>query len=369
MIAPYLARISLLKNQIPHHHLSGMIISKRENIHYLIGLSSIHPTNREALLFITSDNVYLYHSAFIQPPKFSWLKTFPMSPGTPLPSLVSQIFPTKSSIGIEGNNLTVNEAANLNSDINLKLEPIPNLVESFRQIKDVSEISAIQKACRITAKTMRWVADSLNRLCANHTSEHSLARMIENKLLEFGADGLAFPAIVAFDKHSASPHHLPQKSKITSQSIVLLDFGCSVSGYASDMTRTFFIGTPPPRFLAIESVVMAAYQAALKLLNQHFNLKVLTGTSHKSKFINHKSSLVTAAQVDETVRSIINQAGYGKNFIHTTGHALGLEIHEQPSINPQNNLPLQSGMVITIEPGIYLPGHFGYRHENTLLLQ
>jgi Xaa-Pro aminopeptidase len=128
----------------------------------------------------------------------------------------------------------------------------------------------------------------------------------------------------------------------------MLDFGAKVDGYCADMTRTICLSpTPPDQFVTIKKIVDLAYEKASEALSD---------TNSK------------ASQIDKVARTIITQAGYGKHFPHSTGHGVGLEIHEQPSISPSNHQTLLSGMVITIEPGIYLPNQFGYRTEDTMLV-
>jgi Xaa-Pro aminopeptidase len=179
-------------------------------------------------------------------------------------------------------------------------------------------------------------------------SEQKLAWHIGMALSLRGSNDLAFPVHVAFDEHTASPHHQPGQKLLKHNSMVMLDFGAKVDGYCADMTRTVCLSpTPQPQFIEIKKVVDHAYQKACDSLNKVD---------------------VRASQVDHMARDIITRAGYAKQFPHATGHGLGIEIHEQPSISPANNQPLSAGMVVTIEPGIYLPGQFGYRVEDTLLV-
>lgn len=380
----YSARLEKLRHQLSQHNHQGIIISKRENIRYLTGLIQIHPVNREALLFVSPLKSLLYHSVFLSPPP--GIPTLPMNSAHPLEKVLQDFFTSSGYITFEAHDLTYAEYQKISSALpHSTLFPATDLIETQRLIKDSAEIKAIQKACDITRRTMSWANQSIKRLSTQAINEISLSRLIEQKLYEFGADGLAFPIIVAFDQNSALPHHLPDKTKLKPNSIILLDFGCMVDGHASDMTRTICLGPPPPAFTQIETIVQSAYAAGLNLLQSRFLVTVLT---HSESFlprsepaISRKLSggenleanapgvkAITASKLDLTVRSVIDKAGFGKDFIHTSGHGLGLEIHEQPSLNSANTTPLSPGMVITLEPGIYLSGKFGCRHEHTLLL-
>ena len=132
---------------------------------------------------------------------------------------------------------------------------------------------------------------------------------------------------------------------------ILIDLGATVNGYHGDMSRTVWFGKKPsPEFLKVEEVVKAAYQEAVSALK------------------NRQGQQILAKDLDQAARGVITQAGYGKNFIHTTGHGLGLDIHENLSLNWNNEQPILPQMVITIEPGIYLEGKFGYRYENMVVV-
>ena len=373
--------------RLPYNH--DLIISKRENITYLTGLKQVHPVNREALLFITKDQAVLYHSAFLIPPPLPYLKSVPMSPDNNLEKILQKTF-TSGKITFEAHNLTYAEYQRIQATLpQTSLSPTTNLIENIRLIKDKAEIKAIQKACAITAKTMSWICDLLINRANKHSgsdqerqrlgspgvgsTELELSRAIEQKLYKLGADSLAFPIITAFDQNAALPHHIPDKTKLKPNSIILLDFGCMVDGYTSDISRTICLDKSNSEFNKIQAIVHSAYAAGLTLLRHHFNVSELTNSLPKHSGSDQKrqrlvSPGVKASDLDLVVRSVIEKAGFEKEFIHTSGHGLGLEIHEQPSLSSHNQQKLKPGMVITLEPGIYLSGKFGYRHENTLLL-
>jgi len=210
-----------------------------------------------------------------------------------------------------------------------------------RIIKDSAEIRNIQNACKIVSQVFEIIK---NRTVAGMT-ELDLHFEIEK---EFAARHVvqSFKTIVASGENSANPHHVSGTRKIRKNDIVLVDMGCIYKGYCSDLTRTFFIGNPKKEYEKIWDIVKLAHDTAL------YNVK----------------KDIKARDIDRFARNIINQNGYDKNFIHTTGHGVGLDIHESPYIGSKSKDILKEGMVITIEPGIYIQNKFGVRIEDTVLV-
>jgi Xaa-Pro aminopeptidase len=344
----YLNRLKTLKEILNSNGVNGAIISNRSNIFYLSGTHQTHPVNREALLFISQEHTVLYHSAFITPPPLSYIESQPMANPSTYGQIIHRLFDNASTIGIEESNLTVSEFNRFKSELPKKhFDAIDALLANMRLIKDISEQQMIAKAIEITSKSLKF---ALNHVSSKSTiTEIELAHTLESFMIRAGASGTAFPTIVAFDNHSASPHHTPTTRTLKKNSVVLIDCGAIYKGYASDATRTVCLGTPNPEYLHIKSAVDQAYAQAIKLISPLPNQ-------------------LNASELDNLVRNSIITQGYGEYFIHTTGHGLGIDIHEPPSISKSNPTILQPGMIITVEPGIYLPGKFGYRHENTIIL-
>lgn len=210
-----------------------------------------------------------------------------------------------------------------------------------RTVKDTSEIKNIRKACEIVSQ----VFEIVQKKTVSGMTELDLHFEIEK---EFAARHVvqSFKTIVASGENSANPHHVSGTRKIRKNDIVLIDMGCIYKGYCSDLTRTFFIGTPAKEYKKIWDIVKLAHDTAL------YNVK----------------KDIKASDIDRFARNIINRNGYGKNFIHTTGHGVGLDIHESPSISSKSEDILKEGMIITVEPGIYLQNKFGIRIEDTVLV-
>lgn len=237
----------------------------------------------------------------------------------------------------------------------IKFLPAPALVEQLRLIKTPTEIRFIKAACRLASSAMRHLA----RLIKPGLTEAELAWQAQIYLHRHDAPP-AFPTIIASGPNSATPHYQTGHRKIKTKDIVLIDLGCQVSGYCSDITRVFFIGPPTPQQQNLYDLVQEAHTASLKHLRGG---RMSKSTSEVAE------GTPRTVDVDRAARQVITRAGYGKYFVHGTGHGLGLDIHEAPSINQKSPpQPLNPGMVFTIEPGIYLPHRFGIRLEDTILL-
>ncbi len=341
------SRLFKLRSSLKTQNLSAILVTTPSNIVYLTGY---HHLPHEISLLVTTSRAYLFCSALV----FDGLKTkspfhlIKLSHQPVFYQKLSQIITASkiTRLGFEADNLTAAQFTALRQalkPIHVKLLAT-SLVENLRQIKDASEIALIKKSCLIVSKTM----DFLSRQVRPGKSETELAWLAEKHLREHGADSLAFPIIVASGPNSAIPHHTTSNRKIAKNDLVLIDIGCKVNGYCSDMTRTFFVGKPTSQMLKIRKIVKKAHQAALS-------------TIHDQQ--------PTISQIDVAARQVIQNTGFGDYFIHGTGHSLGLDIHEDPFISPKaKSHKLKANMVVTIEPGIYLPGRFGYRHEDTILI-
>jgi Xaa-Pro aminopeptidase len=161
-------------------------------------------------------------------------------------------------------------------------------------------------------------------------------------MMDEGADGLAFDSIVAFGENAAEPHHEPTHRMLEEGDIIKLDFGALAAGYHADMTRTVAFGSPSTELRKVHDIVRASQQAGIDAVRAG----------------------VTGADVDAVSRQVIEDAGYGDAFVHSLGHGVGLEIHEAPSLGRKQDEPLPAGAVVTVEPGIYLPGVGGVRIED-----
>lgn len=214
---------------------------------------------------------------------------------------------------------------------------------ALRMKKDVNEIEKMQKAAKIAQEAMQQTLPSLRE----GMTEKAMANELIIQLLRAGSDPhLPFSPIVAFGENSANPHAVPTDRTLKPGDLLLLDWGAGFDGYFSDITRTFTFGEVDPELKEIGAIVLEANQAARN-----------AGTPG-----------VDAGTIDRAARSLIEAAGYGKAFIHRTGHGLGMEAHEAPYIFAENDLILAPGMTFTVEPGIYLPGKGGVRIEDDVVM-
>lgn len=225
-----------------------------------------------------------------------------------------------------------------------------NLVESLRAQKSAAELRAIEKGSKIIDKVFKRVKGMLRGGMGvkggRGLTEAEIAYQIEKLGKNLGADGLAFDPIVAFGPNAASPHHFSSNTKIGNNNFLLLDFGFKIADYHSDFTRTLFVGRPNSFQAKVYNTVL---QAQLKAIE-----KVQVG---------NKASLV-----DQIARKFIARQGFGKYFTHNTGHGVGLEIHELPNFYSKSDDILLKDMVVTVEPGVYLPKKFGVRIEDMVIV-
>ena len=220
-----------------------------------------------------------------------------------------------------------------------QVEPVPLMgkIEAMRSIKFQSELESIKRAIRAAEYVFETVSAGLR---PGMTEKEIAWQIIEGLSRE--ADGPSFPPIVAAGPNAALPHAVPGDRKIAEAEPIIIDMGARLNGYSSDMTRTVFIGHPRPPFEEVYKTVRRAQSAAQGAIRAG----------------------LTGRFVDNIARSIIKDAGFGHLFGHSLGHGVGLAVHEAPALSPRARKTLKSGMVVTIEPGIYIPGEGGVRLEN-----
>ncbi|MCB1212846.1 MAG: aminopeptidase P family protein [Chlamydiia bacterium] len=218
-------------------------------------------------------------------------------------------------------------------------------ISDLRQIKDADELSIMRKAAKLCSEGCDFVMENLKA----SITERELVRRLQLFWQVKGGERFAFDPIIAFGASTAMPHYSPRDVPLNRGDTVLIDIGVVVEGYHSDMTRTCFYGTPNEKVLEIYSIVREAQQRALNQCREG----------------------VTTHAIDRTAREYIASKGYGDEFCHGLGHGVGLEIHEAPTLSskPQApDIPLKTGMVVTVEPGIYLPGVGGVRIEDCVVV-
>ena len=207
--------------------------------------------------------------------------------------------------------------------------------------KEPAEVAAISRSARLAARVLSEAVDSLRP----GMTEAAVAAEIVCRIRRSGARE-AFEPIVAFGPHSSQPHAVSGRRAIRGQGILLIDLGAVLDGYHSDLTRTYVVNSPPRRFSEVEAAVREAQVSAIAAL----------------------APGVKAAEVDTVARDVLRRGGWERRFGHSLGHGVGLQIHERPRLNSSSAVVLKEGMVVTVEPGVYLPGWGGVRIEDDCLV-
>jgi Xaa-Pro aminopeptidase len=248
-------------------------------------------------------------------------------------------------LGVEGHLMSLELHGQLQEKLEgIEFVPQNSVIENeLRAIKDATEIAELREAVGLAARGLEF----LKALLTPDLTEREAAFELEHAVRRFGGAGLSFPAIIAVGDRAALPHYRPSNLRIGENPLLLVDWGVNTTGnYKSDLTRTLFTGKPTRRHEKVYRTVLKAQQAAIAAIRPG----------------------AVCQDVDAVARKVIKKAGYGKNFGHGLGHGIGLHIHEQPRFAPKVTTELVPGMVVTVEPGIYLPGWGGVRIEDDVLV-
>jgi Xaa-Pro aminopeptidase len=247
-------------------------------------------------------------------------------------------------IAFEGRYLAFAEYEKIKQGLKAKADLISthSLVEDCRQIKETGELKHIEKAVRITIQALKMA----RRFIRPGRKEIEIAGELERFIRYHGAAGSAFEIIVASGPNSAFPHHTPGRRKLRLNEPVLIDIGVDYNGYKSDLTRVFFLGKINVLARKIYKIVLQAQELAIEKIRPGRKL----------------------SEIDAASRQFITREGFGEFFGHNLGHGIGLDVHEEPHLGPKEDNTLKPGMVVTVEPAIYLPGKFGIRLEDTVLV-
>lgn len=247
------------------------------------------------------------------------------------------------SVGFEQNRISYEDYSELREGIKgIRFKAIAGIVESLRMLKSPAEIATIRASVQLNSAALE---QALRHFKASMT-EVDMAAEIEYRMRRLGAEGPAFETIVASGERSALPHAHPIDRPIRRDQLLLVDMGAAVAGYASDMTRTYAVGKLDAKMRRMYRAVLESQLAAIDAVKPG----------------------VSCATVDRTAREVLRRYGLDKLFIHSTGHGLGLEIHEGPRVGRKEGTKLEAGMTITIEPGVYAEGLGGIRIEDTVVV-
>lgn len=245
-------------------------------------------------------------------------------------------------VALQAEAVTWSEARQWSELLGREPAPLEGMLTEMRSIKDDAEVARIEAAAAVADGAL---ADCRSLLGTGLT-ERAFARALDHRMLTSGADGLSFETICASGPNAALPHARPTDRRIEPGDLVIVDFGAAIEGYRSDMTRTFHIGEPGEDAAEMLRVVTEAQRNGVAAV----------------------AAGVTCATVDRACRRVIDQAGMGEEFVHGTGHGVGLVIHEAPWVNGSSTTVLAPGHVVTVEPGVYRPSFGGARVEDTVLV-
>lgn len=344
--------------------LDALLITHPLNIRYLTDFAGLAPSEREAYVLVTGNKNYLFTSALYleQVRKLAdnhqlsafrrKMEVIEISQESPLAKKLKSCLDALKqgrtlkpiTLGFEEADLTVAEFNRLNKELaEYELVPTHNRVEELRKIKRPDEIVHIRRAAKLTDRCFAYI---LKKLKVGVT-ETEISWEIESYFRKHDAES-AFSPIVAFNQNSSQPHYSSSAScKLMADSLILLDFGARVAGYCADMTRVVFVDNPTSEQKKVYETLKNAQEKALTLL---------------------QNGERSGAILDQSARDVLTKSGFPP-YPHSLGHAAGLAIHERPRLTMKRDETLQPGMVVTVEPGVYLEGKFGVRIEDLVLIK
>lgn len=332
-------KIKCLREKMKMLDLQGMIINNAVNIRYLTGIVA------EGVLLITrKENIFLTDGRYREEVNSTLtiddeiivyeFKDFSQEE-------YENFFLFCENVGFEEDYITYSKYKEYMHKYKVNnMQETEKVIEKQRMVKDEEEIEKVAKACQITDECLKYL---LKYIKVGQT-EKEIALEIERYFKLNGAEAVAFDPIVASGKNSSKPHAIPTDKKIDLGDPITIDLGCKYQGYCSDMTRTIFVGYVPEEIKKVYDLVLKNQLQTEKELKDGANIKMISRMVENDFKLN------------------------GYDFIHSLGHGVGLEIHEYPYLNGNNDSVLREKMVVTNEPGIYLPGKFGVRIEDTVLI-
>ncbi len=337
---PHPGRVARLRASLKRQGLSAVLVTHLPNVRWLCGFTgsagSLLVSARDAVFF--SD--FRYRAQSRREVRGARLFEYTSRSLEAIAAVVRHARIRR--LGFESEKMTVAAHGDLGAAVpGVELVPLRGTVEGLRAIKDAAEAAVIRRALAIAGRALEVGARGLAG-----KSEIAVASRLQSEIRRQRGDEESFPTIVASGPRAALPHGLPTRRVIGGGDLVVIDFGVRLSGYCCDITRTFSPGKWEKKSVEIYRTVLAAQSAALAVIGPG----------------------VKGSDVDAAAREIIERAGHGKNFGHGTGHGVGLEVHEQPVLSPRSGDILQPGMVVTVEPGIYVENFGGVRIEDMVLV-
>lgn len=332
-------RVQAVRRRLSDEKLNGLIATGVENVRYLTGFRG----HDSWALVLPKGVILVTDSRYTEQALGECVGCKVVERKGPLAKKVNEILASQKGIAALGveDGASVATAAGIRKALSVKVKPVSNVVENVRMIKNEAEVRLIKKAGKIAFDAMEWALAQLKP----GITERELAALYVYRLSAYGATP-GFETIACFGPNGSRNHHQPGSRKLRKNDMILLDFGANYEGYISDTTRSFAFGKPSDFYCRVYQAVACAQKAAIAVIRPG----------------------VKVCEVDAAARKVIQDAGlpvYG----HGTGHGLGLQVHEIPYLAAlDKKTTLQLGQVITVEPGIYLPGQFGVRLEDDVFV-
>ncbi|MFW6278622.1 MAG: M24 family metallopeptidase [Bacillota bacterium] len=336
-------RIDKIRTKLQDEGLEAFLVSSRSNCFYASGFTGTAGT----ILFTPDNNYFLTDSRYTEQAKqevagYEIIEVGNQNRRARFRELLES--ENVNQLGFEAREISYRKYALLNDELSeIELKPVDNLVEDIRIVKEEREIEAIKQAVDIADQAFVHILDFIE----SGIREKDIALELEYFMKQHGGQKNSFDFIVASGLRSALPHGTASGRKIQKGDFITMDFGTKYEGYCSDMTRTVVVGEPNQKQCEIYDIVLAAHR------------KVISGI---------KAGL-TCGEADALARDLIKDKNYGQNFGHNLGHGLGIDVHEAPRLAKDSDQKLQKNMIVTNEPGIYIPQWGGVRIEDSLLIK
>ena len=333
--------IEKIAAQLPEYGLDAMLITSESGERYALGFHG------EGLLLVAKDGAqYSTDGRYIEAAReqVEGAEVLLTTPEKGHIALAKEYIQGKGlhNIGFESGAMTVDGHKKYAQELPCILTPAQKLLDGLRASKDEGELALMRRAQAITDEAFKAI---LNFIRPGMTEREIAARLVY-ELMSRGGDKVSFDPIVAAGTNGSRPHAVPGDQIVDTGMFITMDFGCKVEGYCSDMTRTVALGQPSEEMEQVYAAVLAAQKAG----------------------INAARAGVAGREIDEAARRVLREAGYGEYFSHSFGHSLGVDIHESPNASSKETRPMPVGAVISAEPGVYIPGKFGVRIEDVLIL-
>lgn len=337
------SRIKRIVDNMKKHNLNQILVTSPSSVFYLSGVW-IDPGERLMAMYIDDDEnvVLMLNSLFKNNPGLGEIKTMTYDDSEdPIPMLL-KVIDENSTLGIDKNWPAHYLIEIMEQKPNMKFANSSLIVDEVRMIKDEEEIKLLRESSKINDKVM----EELVQYISKNKNEKEMAETIEGIFKKNGIEKQSFETICSYGKNGADPHHFPDNTRLNDGDSIVIDMGGVYNYYCSDMTRTFFYKEPPEEAKKIYEIVKRANAAGKKAVKPGVKL----------------------SDIDKAARNVIEKEGYGKYYTHRTGHNIGIDDHEEPSVGGNSDLVAKKGMVFSIEPGIYIGGKYGVRIEDLVVV-